>query len=71
VWKSTKKTFRQPQIQSLPDNFLDKMFTDSGVNLAVENLNSIFALSASLSNQKMSSRQPKKINNNDKWPTKS
>jgi hypothetical protein len=34
--------------------------------LAVENLN-IFDLSASLSNLKMSSRQPKKMNNNDKW----
>ena len=37
-----------------------------GVNLIVENLNSIFDLSASLSNQKSSSRQPKKINNIDK-----
>ena len=38
-----------------------------GVNSAVENLNSIFDLSASLSNLKMSSRKPQKINNNDIW----
>jgi hypothetical protein len=35
--------------------------------LTVENLNSVFDLSASLSNLKMSSIQPKKINNNGKW----
>ena len=43
-----QKTIRQQQIQSLLDNFLDKMFhcNSEGVNLAVENLNSIFDLSA-------------------------
>ena len=35
--------------------------------MAVENLNSMFDLSASLSNPKYSSRQPNKINNNDRW----
>ena len=38
-----------------------------GVNLAVKNLNSIFHLLASLSNQNISNRKPKKIINNDKW----
>ena len=54
-----KKTIRQQQIQSLLDNFLDKMLhcNGEGVNLADENLNSIFPLSASLTNQKISSRQ--------------
>ena len=64
-----QKTIRQQQIQSLLDNFLGKTFhcNSEGVNLAVENLNSIFDLSASLSNLKISNRKPKKINNNDKW----
>jgi hypothetical protein len=35
--------------------------------LAVDNLNSIFDLSASLSNLKNSNRKPKKITNIDKW----
>ena len=62
------KTIGQQQIQSLLDSFLDKMFhcNSEGVNLAVENLNGIFDLSASLSNLKMSNRKPKKLNNNDK-----
>ena len=62
-----QKTIRQQQIQSLLDNYLDKTFhcNSEGVNLAVENLNSIFDLSASLSNLKISNRNPKKINNND------
>ena len=62
------KTIRQQQIQSLLDNFLDKRFhcNSGGVNLAVENLNSIFDLSGFQSNQNTSSRQLKKMNNNDK-----
>ena len=69
VWKSTKKQLDNNKFESLLDNFLDKMFhcNSEGVNLAVENLNSIFDLSASLSNLNNSSRQPKKINNIDKW----
>jgi hypothetical protein len=53
----------QQQIQYLLDNFLDKTFNcnSEGVNLAVENLNSIFHLSASISNLNVSSRQPKKF----------
>ena len=49
VWKPNKKTIRQQQIQSLLDNFLDKIFhcNSEGVNWAVENL-----ISASLSNPK-------------------
>ena len=64
-----QKTNRQQQIQSLLDNFLGKKFRCNieGVNLAVENLNSIFDLSASLSNLKISNRKTKKMNNNDKW----
>jgi hypothetical protein len=48
---------------------MDKTFhcNSEGVNLSVESLNSIFDLSASLSNQKCSIRQPKKIKNNEKW----
>ena len=63
-----QKTIRQ-QIQSILDNFLDKTFhcNSEGVNLAVENLNSIFAIAASLSNLQISSEQPKKMNNCDKW----
>ena len=63
-----QKSFRQQQIQSVLDNFLDKRFhcNSESVNLAVKNLNSISDLSASFSNQKMSIRHPKKINNNDK-----
>ena len=55
-----QKTIRQQQIQSLLDNFLHKTFhcNVEGVNLAAERLNSLFDLSASLSNLKM--------NNNDK-----
>ena len=62
-----QKTIRQQQIQSLLDNFLDKTFhcNSEGVNMAVEYLNSVFDLSASISNQNMSKRKPKKINNND------
>ena len=47
-----QKTIKQQRIQILLDNFLYKMFhcNSEGVNLAVENLNSIFDLSASLSN---------------------
>ena len=69
IVETSKKTNSQQHIQSLLDNFLDKMFhcNSEGVNLAVENLNSIFDLSASLSNLNISSRQPKKIKNNDKW----
>jgi hypothetical protein len=64
-----QKAIRQQQIQSLLNNFLDNtVHCDSaGVNLAVEHLNSIFDLSSSLSNQKYSSRQAKKMNNNGKW----
>ena len=64
-----QKTIRQQQMQSLLDNFLDKTFhcNSEGVNLAGENLNSIFDLSASPSNQKNSNRKPMKMNNNDKW----
>ena len=63
-----QKTIRQQQIQSLLDNFLYKMFhcNSEGVHLAVEILNSIVDLSASLSNLKMSNRQPKQNDNNDK-----
>ena len=63
-WKESsvelyQQTIRQQQIQSILDNFLDKMFhcNSDGLNLAVENLNSIFDLSASLSNLNISSRQ--------------
>jgi hypothetical protein len=73
-WKESsvetyQKTIRQQQIQSLLDNFLDKTFhcNIESVNLAVDNLNSIFDLSASLSNLKISSRKSKKMNNKDKW----
>ena len=64
-----QKTITKQPIQSLLDNFLDNTFhcNSEGVNLAVENLNSIFDLSASLSNLKISNRKPKKMNNNDKW----
>jgi hypothetical protein len=66
--ETNQKTMRQQQFQSLQDNFLGKTFhcNSEGVNLVVENLNSIFDLSASLSNLKMSSREPKKMKNNDK-----
>ena len=45
----TLSTISEQQIQSLLDNFLDKTFhcNSEGVNLAVENLNRIFDLSAS------------------------
>jgi hypothetical protein len=71
-WKESSMTIyqitiRQQQIQSLLDNSLDKRFhcNSEGVNLSVENLNSIFDHSASLSNKtslNILSRQPKKIN---------
>ena len=54
-WKeSSVETIKQQQIQSLLDNFLDKTFhcNSERLKLAVENLNSIFDHSASLSNLK-------------------
>ena len=53
-----QKTIMQ-QIQSLLENLLDKMFhcNSESVNLAVEHLKSIFDLSASLTNLKMSSKK--------------
>ena len=59
----------QQQIQSLLDNFWDIILhcNSEGVNLAVEHLNSIFDLSASPSNLKISKRKRKKMDNNDKW----
>ena len=65
--ETERETIRQQQIQSLLDNFLGKTFrcNSEGVNLAVENLNSIFDLSASLSNLKISNRKPKKMNNDE------
>ena len=67
--ETDQKTIWQQHIQTLLDNFLDKMFQciGFGVILAVKNLNSIFELSASQSNLKNVNRKPKKINNNHKW----
>ena len=71
VWKPTKKQLgnNKQQIQSLIDNFLDKMFhcKTEGVNFTVENLKNIFDLSASLTNLKISNRKLKTMNNKDKW----
>jgi hypothetical protein len=57
-----QKTTRQQPIKSHLDNSLDKTFhcNSEGVNLAVDNLNIIFDLSASQSNLKSSKRKAKK-----------
>ena len=61
------KTIEQQQIKSLLDNLLDKTFhcNSEGVNLAVENLKSIFDLSASLSNLKISKQKTEE--NEPQW----
>ena len=59
VWKPTKKQFSNNTCKPILDNFLDKTFhcNSEGVNLAVEHLNSISNLSASLSNLKQKTEE--------------
>jgi hypothetical protein len=64
VWNPNKKLFGNNKFNP----FQTTSWTHfSGANLAVENLNSIFDLSATLSNQTISNSKPKKMNNNDEW----
>lgn len=62
---------QQQQVQSLLDQFLGENFqcNSEDVNRAVEQLNHIFDLSASLANLKATNRNARKTknNNNDKW----
>jgi hypothetical protein len=53
-WIILRNAIDGRHVKSLLDNFLDKTFhcNSEGVNLAVENLNSIFDLSAFVSNLK-------------------
>ena len=69
MWKPAKKQLGNNKFNPFYPTSRKNMFyyNSDGVNLVVENLNSIFDLSASLSNLKMSNRQPKKINSNGKW----
>ena len=64
-----QNAIRQEQVQSLLDTFLKETFQDTGegVNRAVESLNNIFDLTASLANLKPSQRKSRKQDNTDKW----
>ena len=60
---------KKKQVQSLLDKFLKNTFQDTSesVNSAVENLNNIFDVTASLANLKPSQRKTKNKDNTDKW----
>ena len=60
--KNNQATTNSTPFRQLPD----KTFHCNSEGVNVENLNSIFDISASLSNLKISNRKPKKMNNNDK-----
>lgn len=65
-----QNSIRQQKVQARLDQFLEKQFqyNSNGVNKAVESLNNIFDLTASLSKLKASNRKTRKNNNiHDKW----
>ena len=64
-----QNAIKQKQVQSLLDKFLKETFQDDhkSVNKAVENLNNIFDLTASLANLKPSTRKTRRQDNTDNW----
>ena len=64
-----QNAIKNKRVQSLLDQFLKNTFQDTSesVNSAVENLNNIFDVTASLANLKPSQRKTKNKDNTDKW----